>query len=78
MGFKDFFQKKMIDRQLKNLPPQQKEMFEKLFQKNPEFMEKISNEIQLRKAKGQDEMLATISVMKENQAELQKLLQGLE
>ena len=74
MGFKDYVSKKMFERQLKDLPPQQKEMFKKLYEKNPKLFEDIAKEIQERKKKGQDERLASIAVMRKYESQLRSML----
>lgn len=74
MGLKDFLSRKAIERQLKNFPPGQREIFQKLFKDNPELFEKMGNEIKARKKQGQDEMLASVSVMRKYEPEIRALL----
>ncbi len=76
MGIKDFILKKQMERQLKNMPEQQKEMFRSLMENHSGLMEKIAGEVKERKDKGQDEHLAGIAVMKKYQGEIQKAITG--
>ncbi len=74
MGMKDFFIKKAIKKQLKSLPDSQKKIFETLFEENPGLFEKISMEIRDRKKRGQDELLASASVMKQYEGKIREIL----
>jgi hypothetical protein len=73
MGIKDFFLKKTLEYKLKDVPAEQRDQMMALIEKNPEFFKKIGEEIQKRVKSGQSEMAATMVVMREHQAELQKL-----
>ena len=77
MGVKDFFQRKAIERQLKNLPEGQREIFQKMFEKNPDLFEKIAKEIKEKKDQGQDELLASATVMKKYENEMRKIISSL-
>lgn len=44
--------------------------------KHPEFFKKIQNQIEAKKKQGIPEQAAMMTVMRENQAELQKILMG--
>ena len=77
MGIKNFVTRKMLQRQLKNLPESQREMFMKMFENNPDLFEKIAKEIKEKKDQGQDEMLAATTVMKKYQPELQKAMMNI-
>ncbi len=74
MGMKNFLARKMLDRQLKNLPESQRAIFIKMFDEDPEFFERLAKEIKEKKDQGQDEMLAAMAVMKKHQPEMQKLM----
>jgi exosome complex RNA-binding protein Rrp4 len=75
MGIKNFFLKQMLRSKLKGLPPAEQDRIVDLVEKNPEFFKKIGDEVQKRIKSGKSEMEATMQVMRENQAELQKLMQ---
>lgn len=72
--FQNFMLKQALKSKLKDLPEEQREMVLKAVEKNPEFFKKIGDEIQRRVKAGSSEMAATMSVMRENQGELQKLM----
>ena len=76
MGVKDFFMKKMLEKQMKDLPKDQREKMIEVITKNPEFFKKISNEIQQEMKGGKDQMAATMGVMRKHQAELQRIMGG--
>ena len=77
MGFKDFITKKMLERQLKGLPESQKQAIIKIVENNPELFKKISEEIEQKKKDGQDEMMASVSVMKKYQSEIQEVMKKM-
>jgi len=74
MGVKDFFMKKMLEKQMKDLPKDQQEKMVKLITENPEFFQKISKEIQTAMKGGKDQMSATMEVMRKHQGELQRIM----
>jgi len=75
MGFfKDFFLKQTLKSKLKGMPEAERDKMVELIEKNPEFFKKIGEEVQKRVKAGQSEMAATMVVMREHQAELQKLM----
>lgn len=76
MGVKDFLAKKMLERQMKDLPPEQKEMMIKVITENPAFFEGIAKEIKQKTKEGKSEMTATMEVMRKHQSELQKIMGG--
>ena len=78
MGVKDFFVRKALERQMKDLPDAQRALFIKMFEESPELFEKIAQEIKEKKKEGQDEMLATVSVMKKYQSEMQALMSKIQ
>lgn len=74
MGVKDFLIKKMVKAKMKHLPEEQQDMIIALVSENPEFFKKIQAQIETKKKQGQNEQMAMMQVMKENQAEIQKLV----
>lgn len=68
--------KKLMERQLKDLPPAQREQILQAVSDNPDFFKKISKEIEIEKKKGKPEMVASMEVMRKHQGELQKLMMG--
>ncbi|MBP7846433.1 MAG: hypothetical protein KA007_03255 [Candidatus Pacebacteria bacterium] len=74
-GIKDFFVKKLLEKQLKNVPPAQRDMIMNMVQKNPELFKKIAAEVENKKKnEGKDEMVATMEVMRKYQGELRNLM----
>lgn len=70
---KDFLLRHALKAKMKDMPEAQREQMLHLMEKNPDFFKKIGDEIKKRTKGGQSEMAATMVVMRENQAELQRL-----
>jgi len=64
----------LIERQMKNLPPEQRELILNLIKNNPELFQKIATEVEDLKKKGVNEMYAGMQVMKKYESELAKLV----
>lgn len=78
--FQKFILKKLIGNKLKGLglSDEQQEQLLNVVAENPEFFKKLQNQIEAKKKSGIPEQAATMTVMRENQAELQKLMAGLQ
>ena len=77
MSIKNYFVKKLAERQLKDAPKEQQEMVRAILDKNPDLFVKMSKEIEHKvKKEGKDQMLATMEVGKKYQKELQEVLGG--
>ena len=74
MGVKDFLIKKVVKSKMKGLPKDQQDMIIALVSENPEFFKKIQKEIETKQKSGQNEQVAMMQVMREHQAEIQKLM----
>lgn len=75
MGIKDFLVKKVAERQLKDMPQQQRDMIMKLLENNPDLFMKMSKEVEHKiKHEGKDQMLAMMEVGKKYQKELREAL----
>lgn len=75
MGVKNFFVKKMAERQMKDMPAEQREMISTLLENNPDLFVKMSKEVEHKvKKEGKDQMLAMMEVGKKYQKELQEAL----
>lgn len=74
MGIKDFFLRKALEHKLKDVPAEQRDQLMAAMEAHPEFFKKVGEEVQRRVKSGQSEMAATMVVMREHQAELQKIL----
>lgn len=71
---KNFMMKKMLERQLKSAPAEQREMIMSLLENNPELFEKIAKEMQDEMKSGKNQMAAAMKVMPKYQAEIQKAM----
>jgi len=74
---KEAAMKKMMEKQLKQLPPEQREIVMKAVIENPEFFEKIAKETEAEMKKGVGQMAASMKVMRKYQSELQKIMSGV-
>jgi len=74
MGIKDFFVRKMLERQMKDLPVAQREKMIEVISSNPEFFQKIAEEIKQKQKEGRNQTAATMEVMRKHQGELQKIM----
>jgi hypothetical protein len=74
MGIKDFFLKQALKYKMKDVPPEQRDRMLAVMEKNPDFFKKIGDEVQQKMKGGMSEMAATMMVMREHQAELQKIM----
>lgn len=72
--FKNFFLKQTLKAKMKGVPEAEQEKMLALMEKHPEFFKKIGDEVKKRVKSGQSEMAATMVVMREHQAELQRLM----
>lgn len=76
MGIQDFIVRQVAKHKLKDVPEGQREQILTLVQKNPELMKKIGEEIDRRVKKGgENQMKATMEVMKKYKDQLADLLQ---
>lgn len=73
MGIKDFFLRQALKVKMKNVPEGQRNELIALMEANPDFFKKIGDEVKKRVKAGQSETAATMVVMREHQAEFQKL-----
>lgn len=76
--FQKFVLKKMLGSKLKGMgvTDDQIDMILEVVQKNPDFFKKIQNEVEAKKKQGISEQAAMMTVMREHQAELQKIMTG--
>ena len=77
MGIKGFLTKKMLESQLKHMPEEQRKLFLRMFEENPDLFESIAKEVKEKKKSGQDEMLAAAAVMRKYQPQMQELLKKM-
>lgn len=75
MSIKNFLIKKAAERQLKDMPKEQREMVMTLLEKNPDLFVKMSKEVEHKiKKEGKNQMLAMMEVSKKYQKELREAL----
>lgn len=74
--FKKFVLKKLLGSKLKaaGVSDDQMDMILELVEKNPDFFKKIQNEVEAKTKQGISEQAAMMTVMREHQAELQKIM----
>ncbi len=77
--FQKFILKKLIGNKLKaaGMSDAQIEQLLDVINKNPEFFKKIQDQVEAKKKQGISEQAAMMTVMRENQGELQKILAGI-
>lgn len=77
--FQKFILKKLIGSKLKaaGMSDAQVEQLLEVVAAHPEFFKKIQDQIEAKKKQGIPEQAAMMTVMRENQAELQKILSGI-
>ena len=73
----NFVMKKMVQRQIKDMPKDQQEMILALVENNPELLKTISSEIQAKVKKGIDQQTAMMQVMMDHKTELQHAMMKL-
>ncbi len=73
--FKDFLLRKMMERQLKDLPADQREKIIEMVTKNPELFQKMATEIKAKIDGGMDQMTASKEVMMKYQGDLKNIAQ---
>ena len=76
--FQKFILKKLIGGKLKaaGMNDAQVDQLIELVGKNPEFFKKIQDQVEAKKKQGISEQAAMMTVMRENQAEMQQILAG--
>ncbi len=75
---KEFFRKKILDHQLKNVPPAQREMILAMMEKDPELFKQIAKDIkeEMGRRGDKDQEAAAMIVMPKYQKQLQALMGG--
>ena len=72
---KNYATKKLLDRQLKDVPEGQRQMIMEMFEKDPELLNKIAKEMQDEmKKNGNNQMAAAMKVMPKYQQQLQSAM----
>jgi len=72
---KNFAVKKLLERQMKGVPEDQKEMIMNMVEKDPKLFEKIAKELQAEmKINGNNQMNASMKVLPKYQAEIMAVM----
>lgn len=71
---KNFMMRKLLERQLKNVPADQRDLIMTMVERDPQLFEKIAAEMQAEMKKGKDQMAAAMKVMPKYQAQIQALM----
>ena len=72
---KNYAMKKLLAKQLKDVPEDQKAMIMEMVEKDPKLFEKIAKELQAEmKANGNNQMAAASKVLPKYQAEIMKIM----
>ena len=74
---KEFFIKKMIDRQMQGVPEAQKNKIVEAVMKNPQFFEMVAHEMQQEMATGKDQMAAMMAVLARHKDEAEGIAHEL-
>jgi len=71
---KDFLMKKMLASKLKDMPAEERDKMVAIIEKNPELFQKVALEVQEKIKQGQNQMTATMAVVKKYQEELKNIV----
>jgi DNA-directed RNA polymerase subunit F len=72
--FQNFFIKKMLESQLKNVSKEQQEKIMKAISDNPEFFTKLAEDVKKEMDSGKNQMAAIMSVLPKYQDELKRIM----
>lgn len=67
--------RKLLESKMKDVPAEQRELIMTVLEKNPEFFQKIAEEIKALQDSGKDSQAAMMEVMGRHQAELARIMQ---
>lgn len=71
---KNFMMKKLLEKQLKDAPAEQRDMIMTLMEKDPDLFEQIAKEVQAEMKAGKNQMAAVMKVMPKYQEKLRALM----
>ena len=74
MDMKNFLLRQVAKHKLKDVPEAQREQILTMLEKNPKLMQTIGEEIEKRTKNGENQMKASLEVMKKYRAELAELM----
>lgn len=73
--FGNFLMKSLIKSKLKDVPPEMQDKIINAIEKNPDFFTTIAKKVEERVKNGESQQSAMMTVMREHQSELQKMMQ---
>lgn len=65
---------KLLEKQLANVPEDQKKAIMSMIEENPDFFQELGEEIQKEMDNGKSQMAASMAVMRKHQAKMQELM----
>lgn len=71
---KEFFVKKMLEKQLSQIPAEERDKILAAIEENPEIFSKIGGVLQEKMKQGKDQMTAAMEVANEFKEELSKIM----
>ena len=74
LKMKNFLLRKMLESKMKDIPKEQRDKFIEVVEKNPDFFQKIAEEVQVEMENGKDQTTATMEVIQRYQSELQNIV----
>lgn len=72
--FKNFMLRKLAEKQLKNIPSEQRDMILRIIEEHPELMQTIALEVEQHMQGGMDQTRAMMAVMKKHENELRGIM----
>ncbi len=72
---KSFFLKQLLKSKMKDVPAVEQEKIFAMLEKNPDFFQKIAEEVQTKIKSGKDQQAAVMEVLTSHKDELQKIMQ---
>lgn len=75
MSISGLLLQKLARKQLEGLPPEQRDMFMRMLEKNPQLFVTIAQEVQVKMTSGMEQMAAAQAVFASHESELHALMQ---
>lgn len=73
MSIGNFFLKQLVKSKMKDVPAAEQDKILELFEKNPDFFQKLAEKVQSKVKNGQDQHSAIMEAVSENKEELTKV-----
>ncbi|QQR82440.1 hypothetical protein IPJ70_04160 [Candidatus Campbellbacteria bacterium] len=75
MSISGLLLQKLARKQLEGLPPEQRDVFMRMLEKNPQLFVTIAQEVQVKMTSGMEQMAAAQTVFASHETELRALMQ---